>query len=775
MDLLKSETKAVILIVDDNPANIQVLSHIFKANHKILVASGGARALELAAGTPRPNLILLDVMMPEMDGFEVCRRLKASERTRDIPVIFVTARNQPEDEEKGFQLGASDFITKPFSPAVVRARVSNLLNLQFRTDRLEHLTQEHKILLDNIQTQVWYLTDEMTYGMVNEAHAAFNGMSVADMAFKNMYDIFPKEVVEVCRVSNRDVFKTGRTVRTEEWVPHVSGAQRLISIVKTPHLGPDGAVDYIVASAEDITARKQAESALQASEARYRSLTEHLPGILYMFSSRRGGLFWSPQVQQILGYTPTDLLRDPFIWNNAIHPEDKSAVQEAITNFNQGAAYSIEYRIKTADGCWIWLHDQFIYKAVQDEDIIIEGYAVDITARREAEVQVRHLHKTESLGRMAGAIAHHFNNKLQGVIGNLDLVLGDSFQPTEPRPFLEAAMDSAREAVTVSLQLLAYLGKSPAQRQRFDLGAFCHHIQPLLQALIPSQIRLISHIPKTPRWIFGDKNQIQQVLTCLVSNAVEAMGSDSGNITLVLESADVTDIPASPRFPVTWRAESAEYVCLTVQDTGEGIPADAITRLTDPFYTTRFIGRGLGLPVSLGIVTAHGGVLTVESQPDQGSRFRIWLPAVAPEERQEPVSDKSAARAANRGVILVVESDPQIRRMLKRMLEHLEYGVLETANELEAIAIFKEQQATISAVLCDLNLAGQNARQTLQTLRAIAPKIGVILVSGLNETQVLNDTSGERPNAFLQKPFSIPKLQEALNKAISETELAENE
>ena len=255
----KKFPKPTVLIVDDQPANIQVLSNLLRDNYIVLVAPDGFKALEIVHSKTLPDVILLDIIMPDMDGYEVCRRLKADAQTRDIPVIFVTAKDQDTEEELGFSLGAVDYIVKPFNPHIVRARVRNQVDLKLHTDMLKQAAMERRILLDNIHTQVWYLTDEQTYGAVNKAHAEFVGLKPEDLAFKDMHDVFPQKVVEACRANNKQVFSTGRPVHTEEWAQKASGEQRMLSILKSPIIREDGSVEYVVCSAEDITERKHLE------------------------------------------------------------------------------------------------------------------------------------------------------------------------------------------------------------------------------------------------------------------------------------------------------------------------------------------------------------------------------------------------------------------------------------------------------------------------------------------------------------------------------------
>src|SRR4030095_4466567 len=142
--------KKLVLLVDDTPANIQVVHNILKDSYTIRIATNGAKALDLAKASPQPDLILLDVMMPDLDGYEVCSRLKSDPNTREIPIIFLTGKTEPEDETKGFELGAVDSIHKPFSPTVVQARVETHLTLREAREQLAEEKRKVDRLLDNI-------------------------------------------------------------------------------------------------------------------------------------------------------------------------------------------------------------------------------------------------------------------------------------------------------------------------------------------------------------------------------------------------------------------------------------------------------------------------------------------------------------------------------------------------------------------------------------------------------------------------------------------------
>ncbi len=166
--MTSASKRPTVLVVDDTPANLSLLSHLLKDHYRIKVANNGQKALDLAAAAP-PDLVLLDIMMPEMDGYEVCRRLKANPLTRRIPVIFLTAKTETEDEELGFSVGAVDFIHKPISPPIVAARVKTHLEIKawhdFLQDQNAWLQQQVEKRLSDIN----HLQDASIYVMVSLA------------------------------------------------------------------------------------------------------------------------------------------------------------------------------------------------------------------------------------------------------------------------------------------------------------------------------------------------------------------------------------------------------------------------------------------------------------------------------------------------------------------------------------------------------------------------------------------------------------------------------
>lgn len=263
----------------------------------------------------------------------------------------------------------------------------------------------------------------------------------------------------------------------------------------------------------------------------------------------------------------------------------------------------------------------------------VVGFIADNTERRQAEAekakfeaQSRELQKAESLGRMAGAIAHHFNNRLQAVMGMLELALADLPRDADVLGALNAAMGSARDATKISTLMLAYLGQTPGKREPLDLAETCRHCLPVLRATIPMKVALTLDLSSPGPVVKADASQIQQLLANLITNAWEAIGDGHGSINVSVGTIAAAGIPTGHCVPGGWKPTDDAYACLKVTDSGCGISRQTRSMLFDPFFSSKFAGRGLGLPVVKGIATSHGGAVTVESEPEQGTTFAVYLP-----------------------------------------------------------------------------------------------------------------------------------------------------
>lgn len=257
--------------------------------------------------------------------------------------------------------------------------------------------------------------------------------------------------------------------------------------------------------------------------------------------------------------------------------------------------------------------------------------AEEANEKAELKARNRQIQKAESLGRMAGAIAHHFNNQLGVVIGNLELSMMELPPGVRPRAYITAAMKASNKAAEMSGLMLTYLGQSFDKREPLDLSAVCRRNLPMIQAVMPGKEILETDLPSPGPVIMANENQIRQVMTNLITNAWEAFADGRGAIHLGVKTVYPSDIHATHLFPIDWQPQDNAYVCLEVTDTGSGIADKDIEKLFDPFFSSKFTGRGMGLPVVLGIVRTHSGAITVESKPGRGSTFRVFFPVSAEE------------------------------------------------------------------------------------------------------------------------------------------------
>jgi PAS domain S-box-containing protein len=388
--------------------------------------------------------------------------------------------------------------------------------------------------------------------------------------------------------------------------------------------------------------------------------------------------------------------------------------------------------------------------------------------REKLELQNRQHQKAESLGRMASAIAHHFNNQLQAVMMNLEMALNDLPRHTSSSEKLAEAMQSTRKAAEVSSLMLTYLGQTVAKCEPLDLTATCRQCLSLLQAAMPKNVVLETDLPAKGPAIHSNANQVQQILTSLITNAWEACTDGSALIRLSLKAVAATDIPAADCFPVGWQPKDTVHACLEVADTGCGIAVKDIEKLFDPFYSTKPVGRGLGLSAVLGIVRTHGGAIAVESERGRGSIFRIFLPVCEDVLNQKPVLPAQAPRMKGDGIaVLVVDDDAGIRNVVAASLAHQGFTVFTAQDGVEAVELFRQRQDQIRLVLCDLSMPRMDGWQTLSALRQLAPGIPVILCSGYSQAHAMQGDHPELPQAFLCKPFEREALSRTIFKVLS--------
>lgn len=383
------------------------------------------------------------------------------------------------------------------------------------------------------------------------------------------------------------------------------------------------------------------------------------------------------------------------------------------------------------------------------------------------EIQNRQLQKAESLGRMAGAIAHHFNNMLGAVVGNIELAIMDLPPGSNALENLTEAMKASHRAAEVSSLMLTYLGQTPGKLEPLDLSQTCHLGVSMLRAAIPDKVIMEPDLPSPGPTIRANANQMHQVLTNLVTNAWESICDNQVTVRLTIKTVSPADIPVSHRFPIDWQPQNIPYACMEVTDTGCGIADMDIEKIFDPFFTTNFTGRGMGLPVTLGIVRSHEGAICVESEPGRGTVFRVFLPVSSEEVPLQQEKTVPAPKFEGSGTVLLIEDEEPLRKIAGIMLTRMGYTVLEAKDGVEAVEMFQQSRDQIRCVVSDLTMPRMDGWDTLAALRKISPDIPVILSSGYDEALVMANKHPERPNAFLGKPYQLKDLSDTINRVLS--------
>jgi PAS domain S-box-containing protein len=414
------------------------------------------------------------------------------------------------------------------------------------------------------------------------------------------------------------------------------------------------------------------------------------------------------------------------------------------------------------------------YPVFGADGAVVGGIEVglDVTERRRAEEEVRRLEgrsqvarRLQSLGVLAGGIAHDFNNILTVVLGNAEL--GETKLPpgAAARRHLSEIVAASKRAARLCQQMLAYAGKGRLVLERVDLAETVRSLVELLRGSLGGEVRLdVAVTPGLPP-IEADAAQVRQVLLELVSNASESIGDGPGVITVGTSLVPACSGDGDGRGDGTAGDPAAPgpYARLEVSDTGRGMPPEVLERMFEPFYSTGFPGRGLGMAAVRGIVKAHGGDIRVSSAPGRGTAVRVLLPISAgePSPGEEDVPDPGWR---GRGTVLVVDDEEGVRAVARGMLEALGFHVLAVHDGRSAIAVFRARWREVDAVLLDLTMPVLGGEETLRELLAIDPAARVVVSSGYEESDVSGRLAGK--SGFLGKPYRLEELREAFRRVL---------
>jgi len=526
----------------------------------------------------------------------------------------------------------------------------------------------------------------------------------------------------------------------------------------------------------DVTEQKRSEQALAAEEAALSTMLDNLPDSIFMKDRQSRFTLCSPKVARDLGAASAGAVigKSDFDFMDrsvaAGHfAEEQEIMRSGLPVINKEETYIDQ---NTGQQGW-YLSTKIPLRDAQQCVIGLLGLNREISARKRAEqerlaleAKVQQAQKLESLGVLAGGIAHDFNNLLMAVLGNAELALLELPANAPARERLAQIETASRRAADLCRQMLAYAGRGRFVVERIDLNRIIEEMGHLLEVSISKKVVLRYNFFSPLPPVEGDTAQLCQVIMNLITNASDAIGEHSGVISVstgVLH-CDREYLRGAPKAE---EAGEGLYVFLEVSDTGSGIAEEIRDKIFDPFFSTKFTGRGLGLSAVLGIVRGHKGAIKLYSEPGSGTAFKVLLPAAAGELAPKLAEGTPATEFRATGTVLVVDDDDTVRTVAKEMLEKAGFRVLTASDGREAIAVFSSQPNEIACILLDLTMPYMDGEETFRELRCIRAAVPVILSSGYSEQEAVNRFAGKGLTGFIQKPYSYSTLLDALRHATS--------
>ncbi|TAN39789.1 MAG: PAS domain S-box protein [Nitrospirae bacterium] len=491
-------------------------------------------------------------------------------------------------------------------------------------------------------------------------------------------------------------------------------------------------------------------------------------------------VFANTRMAEMFGMTLEELIGTSY--PEHLHESEKSVGDDRMRRLIKGEiqAVSTERHYVRADGSdfWGYLSGRRLESAEGSLKALV-GIIADITERKQAEAErldmerrLLHAQKLESLGILAGGIAHDFNNLLMAMLGNLEMSLLKLPPVSEARAGIEEAVRAGRRAADLTGQMLAYSGRGRFEVEEIDLNSLVTENVNLLKIATSKTVTLNLLLDKTLPPVLADAAQIQQVVMNLIINASEALGERPGVITITTGLRDYDQTGLS-RSRIEKKPAPGRYLMLEVTDTGDGMEDETLQRLFDPFFSTKFTGRGLGMSAVLGIVKGHSGAIMVETEPGNGTSVRVLLPllfpasAEAPQPAASPVNKRTDPRPALSGTVLIADDEEMVLNICTAIVESLGCRVLTAKDGEEAVRIFQESSGSIDLVLLDLTMPRMDGLAAFEKLRQIRPDIRVILSSGYSEQELSERYAGSGIGAFIQKPFHIDQLQTLLARMLA--------
>ncbi|MHC1764873.1 MAG: PAS domain S-box protein [Verrucomicrobiia bacterium] len=703
-----------------------------------------------------PHIVISDFTLGEFNALDALSLLQ--KHRPDLPFILVTGSQSEEVAVACIKEGADDYILKSSLRRLPSAVSGALKKKEMERERARvelalRRSEEHfRSLINHSSDVITIISRDGTISYESPSLERVLGYKPAELIGQNMFQmIHPQDVPVVVEALTQPDGDQGD--RIEYRVRHKNGSWRVLETLGA-NLLDEPEVAGIIINSRDITERKQAEEQIREQAALLDKAQDAI--LVYDLETRIG--FWNKSAERLYGWLAEEVIGQRV--DDVLNKADPAASQAARDQAFDSGEWIGELQQETKTGKAIVVESRLTL--VSDAEGRPKSMLVintDITERKRLEAQFLRVQRMESIGTLAGGIAHDLNNVLTPILMAIRM-LRDEVTSKNAQEILKTLEASAHRGSLIVQQVLSFARGVEGERTIFQIRHPLSEVVTIAKDTFPRSIQITSRIQKDLWPIVGDPTQLHQVFLNLSVNARDAM-PNGGRISFEAQNAIIDENYAQ----MQPEAKPGPYVVVTVSDTGVGIPPSLLDKVFEPFFTTKEVGKGTGLGLStvLGIVRSHGGFLNVYSEIGKGTRFKVHLPAADPAQGQ-PVEQEELPMPKGQGeLILVADDEFAIRDVTRVSLEANGYKVLLANDGAETVALYARHGPEIRAVLVDIMMPFMDGPATIRALQKLDPHVRCMAVSGLMDNDKLTEIAEDGKVAFLAKPFTTEQLLLALH------------